>query len=106
MVTQTKNSNFNIRDIAEIQKIIQPILWKYPIKSASIFGSYARQEAHTESDIDILMEFSSTISLLQFVNIQLELEDLLGKKVDLVELSTLKPQLKANILKEQIAIYG
>ncbi len=106
MVAQTKNNNFNIKDIAEIQKIIQPILWKYPIKSASIFGSYARQEADTESDIDILMEFSSTISLLQFVNIQLELEDLLGKKVDLVELSTLKPQLKANILKEQIAIYG
>lgn len=106
MVAQTKNNNSHIKDIAEIQKIIQPILWKYPIKSASIFGSYARQEAHTESDIDILMEFSSTISLLQFVNIQLELEDLLGKKVDLVELSTLKPQLKANILKEQIAIYG
>lgn len=106
MVVQTEKNNFTIRDIAEIQKMVQPILWKYPIKSASLFGSYARQEAHTESDIDILVEFSSTISLLQFVNIKLELEDLLCKKVDLVELSTLKPQLKANILKEQIAIYG
>jgi uncharacterized protein len=91
---------------SDIQKAIQPILWKYPIKSASIFGSYARQEARPDSDIDILVEFSSTIGLIQFVNIQLELEDTLGKKVDLVELSTLKPQLKANILKDQIAIYG
>ena len=106
MVTQIEKNSFNIWGIADIKKIIQPVLWKYPIKRASIFGSYARQEARKESDIDILVEFSSSISLLQFVNIQLELEDILGKKVDLVELSTLKPQLKANILEEQIAIYG
>lgn len=106
MVAQIERNNFSIWGIADIQKLIQPILWKYPIKRASIFGSYARQEARKESDIDILVEFSSSISLLQFVSIQLELEDILGKKVDLVELSTLKPQLKTNILKEQIAIYG
>ena len=106
MVHQKEINNLAIRGIADIQKTIQPILWKYPIKRASIFGSYARQEARKESDIDILVEFSSSISLIQFVNIQLELEDILGKKVDLVEISTLKPQLKANILKEQITIYG
>ncbi len=106
MVAQLEKNNFRIWRIADIQKMVQPILWKYPIKRASIFGSYARHEARSESDIDILVEFSSNISLLQFVNIQLELEDILGKKVDLVELSTLKAQLKANILEEQIAIYG
>lgn len=106
MVTQKETNNLGLSIITDIQKIIQPILWKYPIKRASIFGSYARQEAHENSDIDILVEFSSSVSLLQFVSIKLELEDILGKKVDLVEYSTLKPQLKANILKEQIAIYG
>jgi uncharacterized protein len=106
MVAQIEKNAFSIWGISDIQKLIQPILWKYPIKRASIFGSYARQEARTESDIDILVEFSSSISLLQFVSIQLELEDILGKKVDLVELSTLKAQLKANILEEQIEIYG
>jgi uncharacterized protein len=106
MVAQKEKKELKLKGIAEIQKVIQPILWKYPIKRASLFGSYARQEARADSDIDILVEFSSTISLIQFVTIQLELEDTLGKKVDLVELSTLKPQLKANILKEQIAIYG
>ena len=55
-----------LRSIAEIQKTIQPILSKYPIKRASLFGSYARQEARFESDLDILVEFNSTISLLQF----------------------------------------
>ena len=106
MVAQKEKKGLNIKSIADIQKIIQPILGKYPIKRASIFGSYARQEARTESDIDILVEFSKTISLLQFVSIQLELEDILGKKVDLVEFSTIKSQLKTNILEEQIAIYG
>jgi uncharacterized protein len=106
MVAQKEKKELKLKGIAEIQKVIQPILWKYPIKRASLFGSYARQEARADSDIDILVEFSSTISLIQFVTIQLELEDTLGKKVDLVELSTLKPQLKANILKEQMVIYG
>jgi uncharacterized protein len=106
MVAQIEKNSFNILGIEDIKKIIQPILWKYPIKRASIFGSYARQEARKESDIDILVEFSSSISLLQFVNIQLELEDILGKKVDLVEFNTIKRQLKANILKEQVVIYG
>ncbi len=101
-----KRNTLSIWGVADIQKIVQPVLWKYPIKWASLFGSYARHEARKESDIDILVEFSANISLLEFVTIQLELEDILGKKVDLVELSTLKPQLKSNILKEQIPIYG
>ncbi len=95
-----------LRSIAEIQKTIQPILSKYPIKRASLFGSYARQEARFESDLDILVEFNSTISLLQFVSIKLELEDALDLKVDLVEVGTVKQKLQENIFEEQIAIYG
>ena len=106
MVVEKEKKELKLKGITEIQKVIPPILWKYPIKRASLFGSYARQEARADSDIDILVEFSSTISLIQFVTIQLELEDTLGKKVDLVELSTLKPQLKTSILKEQMVIYG
>lgn len=106
MVSQKENKASNLKSIVDIQAGIQGVFGKYPIKRASLFGSYARQEAQAESDIDILVEFSSSVSLIQFVTIQLELEDNLGKKVDLVELSTLKPQLKANILKEQMVIYG
>jgi uncharacterized protein len=106
MVAEKEKQASKLRSIRDIQKTIQAVLGKYPVKRASLFGSYARQEAHAESDIDILVEFSSTISLIEFVTIQLEFEDTFGKKVDLVEFSTLKPQLKANILKEQIAIYG
>jgi len=46
------------------------------------------------------------ISLLEFVGIKYELEDLLGRKVDLVEYQAVKPRLKDKILAEEIRIYG
>lgn len=57
-----------------------------------------------ESDIDILVEIDKDISLLDFVGLKLEIEETLGKKVDLVEYSTIKPPLRDNILKEEVAI--
>jgi predicted nucleotidyltransferase len=53
MVDEKDRNILNILGIADIKKAIQLILWKYPIKRASLFGSYARQEANIESDIDI-----------------------------------------------------
>lgn len=83
---------------------IKPILKKYPITKAGIFGSYVRNEQTETSDVDILIELSHAISLLEYVNIKLELEDKIGRKVDLVEYKTLKPRLKDNILNEALTI--
>jgi len=49
-----------------------------------IFGSFAREEENPGSDIDILVKFRETITLLQLVKIERELSHILGKKVDLV----------------------
>ncbi len=88
----------------EIKKRIVPILRKYGVKRASIFGSAVRGETREDSDIDILVEIDRDISLLEFVALKLELEDVLGRKVDLVEFDTIKPRLKERILKEQVVI--
>lgn len=56
------------------------------------------------SDIDILVEIRKDISLLDFIGIELELEKVLGKDVDLVEYQAVKPLIKEKILKEQIEI--
>ncbi|WP_416867910.1 MAG: nucleotidyltransferase family protein [Imperialibacter sp.] len=56
---------------------------KYPIKSMAIFGSIARGEAVAESDVDIVVELNGQVGL-KFVTIADELEEVLGKKVDLV----------------------
>lgn len=57
------------------------------------------------SDIDILVEIEKDISLLDFVALKLELEETLGRKVDLVEFDTIKPRLRERILKEQVVIF-
>lgn len=50
------------------------------------------------------MEIEKDISLLDFVGIKLELEEALGRKIDLVEYNTIKPLLKERILNEQVMI--
>jgi len=90
--------------IENIKKQILPILKNYGIKKAGIFGSFVRGEAKKDSDIDIVVKIERDISLLDFVGIQLELEEALGKKVDLVEYDTLKPFIKERILSEQLVI--
>lgn len=92
-------------DIEEIKDKILPILKKYGVKRAGLFGSFVRGEAREDSDIDILVEIEDdNMSLLDFVGIQLELEEVLGRKVDLGEYSTIKPMIKEQILKEEVVI--
>jgi hypothetical protein len=91
-------------DIEEIKQKILPILKRHGIKKAGLFGSYVREEMKADSDIDILVEIEKNISLLDFVGIKLEIEEVLGRKIDLVEYSTIKPLLKERILNEQVVI--
>ena len=90
--------------IEQIKLQILPVLQKHSVKKAGIFGSYVKGTFTDQSDVDILIELPKTISLLDFVGIKLELEDILLKKVDLVEYQAIKPALKKQILNEAIAI--
>ena len=91
--------------INEIKRKVLPILRKYNLKKAGIFGSIARGELREDSDVDILVEIErDDLSLLDFVGIKLELEAALGRKVDLVEYDTIKPLLRERILAEEIPI--
>ena len=64
---------------------------KYPIGRLGVFGSYARGEATEKSDIDIAVEITGPMGL-SFVAMANEIEDLLGKKTDVVPLRSIKPQ--------------
>jgi len=76
----------------------------YQVKEIGIFGSYIRQEQTEISDIDILVEFSKTPSLLKFINLENYLSDRLKIKVDLVHKSGLKPRIGKQILAEVIYV--
>lgn len=90
--------------IEEIKRKILPILQQYGVKRVGLFGSCVRGEMREDSDIDILVEIEKDTSLLNFVGIKLEIEEALGKKVDLVEYNTIKPLLRERILNEQVTI--
>ena len=90
--------------IEQIKEQVLPILRRYGAKRAGLFGSLVREEMTEGSDIDILVELNKDLSLLDFIWIKLEIEERLGKKVDLVEYDPLKPLLKQRILKEEVRI--
>ncbi|MDZ7719427.1 MAG: nucleotidyltransferase family protein [Balneolaceae bacterium] len=90
-------------NVEEIKKKVRPVLKKYGIQKAGIFGSVARGDANAK-DIDLLVKIDQKISLLDFIGIQQELEDELDMNVDLVEYDSLKPALKEDILKDEVPV--
>ncbi|MDE7419346.1 MAG: nucleotidyltransferase domain-containing protein [Muribaculaceae bacterium] len=78
-----------------------------PVEKAWIFGSYARGEETSESDIDILVRYSKDTCLGLFGIAELieKLEKLLGKRVDLVEEDTLYPRVAKMVNAEKIQVY-
>ncbi|MBI5428229.1 MAG: nucleotidyltransferase family protein [Nitrospinae bacterium] len=88
----------------DIKTKILPVLRNHRIKRAGLFGSCARGEITDKSDVDVLVEIEDEISLFDFIDIKLELEEALGRKVDLVEYGAIKPTLRERILKEEVAL--
>lgn len=84
----------------DISNFIIPVLNKYNVKRASLFGSYVRKENDEKSDIDILFEPPKEMGL-SVVHLKRELEQILDKKVDLVSFNGLNPYLRESILTNQ-----
>ena len=95
----------NSNDFNLMKKKIVAVLRRNHIKKAGIFGSYARNKQKKSSDVDILVEIKDKkMSLLGFIGLKHELEDAIGKKVDLVEYCAIKPRIREQILNEEIRI--
>jgi predicted nucleotidyltransferase len=77
------------------------LLRKYPISKLGVFGSYARGEANENSDIDIAVEITGPMGL-NFVQMADEIEDLFGRKTDVVPLRSIKPQYLESVQREII----
>ena len=90
--------------IAQIKRKIMPILKRYGVLKAALFGSVVRGDERKDSDIDILVDIEKDIGLLEFIGLKQDLEDALGHPVDLVEYGTIKPLLKDRILSEQVVL--
>lgn len=100
-----KGKNGSLKEIKEILIEHKEELYKkYSVKEIGLFGSFVRGEQKKRSDIDILVEFEEVPGLLKFIELELYLEKLLRKKVDLVRKKALNPELKDIILRETVYI--
>ncbi|WP_456330741.1 nucleotidyltransferase family protein [Archaeoglobus sp.] len=93
-----------MESMEEIKNAILPVLKKYGVKRASLFGSIVRGEMREDSDIDLLVEFEGRKSLLDLAGLKIELEEKLKREVDVLTYKSLHPLLKERILKEKVDI--
>lgn len=92
------------KSIQSIKRKIIPILKKNKVKRAGIFGSFVKGKQKKNSDIDILVEIKTKMSLFDFAGIKVELEEKLGRRVDLVEYKLIHPRIKEEILNNEVRI--
>ena len=91
----------------ELKIILSKFFESKPIDKAWIFGSYARGEQTTSSDIDILVDFNEENypSLFTHAGMICDLEDIFNLKVDLVPRKNLYPRVQKEVEKDKILIY-
>jgi len=77
---------------------------QFAVRSLSIFGSVARDEATDGSDVDLLVEFDRPTGYFGLVRLQLFLQDLLGCGIDLGTSGGLRPALRQQVAKEAIRV--
>lgn len=80
-----------IYTLNELREIVTPIAEKYRLKAVYVFGSYARGEAHEDSDVDLLVDCTeSRVVGIEFGGLYNDLEEALGKPIDLITVRALE----------------
>ena len=105
MVSQTNEKVLTAETVLQaLRELLPNLKQQYKIKKFGLFGSYSRNQATENSDIDLLVEFDPdiTFGLITFCHLENILSEKLGKKVDLVISDNLKPSLRENILNDVI----
>lgn len=96
------------KDIHYILKILREVTPfikdNFNVDSIEVFGSFIKNKQSKNSDVDILVTFVKTPSLLKFIELENYLSDEIGIKVDLVMKDSLKPRLKHSILHNSIPV--
>mgnify|MGYP001567362340 CR=1 FL=1 len=91
-----------IKDIVKTHE--RAIKNNFKVKRIGIFGSYVRGEQTKKSDLDILVDFSRSVGLFNFVRLKDYLSDILNHEVDLVQKGAMKPHIEKHALKGMIKI--
>jgi uncharacterized protein len=95
----------NAQDI--INKLVElkpTLIERYHVKEISLFGSFVRKEQSEDSDIDILAEFDNNADLFDLIGLELYLEDIFEREVDVVPKQALRPELRESILQQIVTV--
>ena len=87
-----------------IDKLVD-IFRRNNVRRIALFGSFAREDAGPESDIDLLVTFTKRVGLLALVKLEREISEELDREIDLLTENSISPYLKDQILREQKVIY-
>jgi predicted nucleotidyltransferase len=90
--------------IREKREAIVRIAARHGATQVRLIGSVARDEARPDSDADLLVTWSEGTSLLDHAALMLELESLLGRKVDIASDGWVKPSIRESVYRDAIAL--
>ncbi len=90
--------------IREKRDAIVRIAAKHGATQVRLIGSVARGEARSDSDVDLLVTWSEGTSLLDQAALMLELERLLGRKVDIASDGWVKPSIRESVYRDAVAL--
>lgn len=93
-----------LEDIRRLRPQIMELARQYRGQQVSVFGSIVRGEVRTDSDIDFLVDFDSDFRLTDIIRLRQKLEELLGRKVDVVPRQALRKELEAYVFSELQAL--
>lgn len=96
--------SMTLNDLRKEREHIYKIARKYGAGNIRVFGSLSRGEEGPDSDIDFLVDFEEDRSLFDLVGLKLELEELLGHKVDLVTERAMHRLISAKVMKEAVPL--
>lgn len=102
------NGSTKSTDMQRYNKAIQSrrriLTERYKVKEIGIFGSAVKGRLRNHSDLDILVDFSEVPDLLKFIELELFLEKVLKRKVDLVDRQALRSELRDDILRQVVYV--
>jgi predicted nucleotidyltransferase len=97
-----------MKKLSDIKRILlkrkEELNKEYGVSEIGVFGSFVRGEQKKRSDIDILVDFTSTPDLFELIRLENSLKKSLGRKVDLVRKGAIRPELRRTILSEAVMI--
>ncbi len=90
--------------LCELRSAILELAAKHGARNVRVFGSVARGDATSDSDVDLLVDFEAGRSLMDRAGLMIDLQELLRVSVDVATVRSLKPRIRDRVMREVVAL--